>query len=343
MDTVISAVSLMSPAGVGVGPFREAVRTGTAVPGGPVGDFHVAEPPATGRAVRLADRPSAMALATIGTLLDGGAADRCPPARRGLVLGSAAAGIDQSMTLTRDSLTRPRPDNVNPALVPACVMNYASAQAAIEFDLRGPNATVTAGRLTGLAALRYARRLLAAGRSDMVVCGAYEDLNERRVAIAEAAGVRGVPAEGCCAFLVEPGERAREHGRSVLAEVLALETGVFADPGEAFDVLGAAVGRALHAAGAAPSDVGLLVPAGREDARLPGLGKARVVRPAELIGDTHGAAAAFQVAAAIAADAAGAGDGDGCLALVTAVEPDGHVGCCLLRTRRQGDNEETDT
>lgn len=326
MTTVISAFEVMTSAGVGAEPFAAALAPGAAPVHGPVPGFATGDDSTVASRVRLADRPSAMALAAIASLLPDGAARSWDPARRALVLGSGAAGIDQSMTVTRDSLTRPRPDNVNPALVAACVMNYASAQAAIRFDLRGPNATVTCGRVTGLAALGYARRLLAAGRADAVICGAYEDMNERRTGIAAAAGVAGPAAEGCCVLLVESAERARAHGRPVLAEVLAVETGVFTEPGDAHDALRSVAERALRRAEAVPEDVGLVVPGGDEDP-LPG---ARVVRPAEAVGDAFGAAAALQLAAAVIAGSRGT------LALVTATDPDGHAGACLLRVADPG-------
>ncbi len=321
MNTAISLMSVLSPAGTGAGAYAEALRSGTRAPGGAVPDLDTGTPEPLPSRVRLADRPSDLALAAIGSLLDGVAMEDWPPERRAIVLGSGAAGIDQSMTLTRDSLTRPRPDNVNPALVPACVMNYASAQAAIRFGLRGPNATVTAGRLTGLAALGYARRLLSRDRADAVICGAYEGLSDRRVAIAEAAGVKRPAAEGCCVFLVEPAERAHARGRPVLAEVLSLETGVFGEPGDAAGVLRDTAVRALRRAGAAADDVALLVPGGGEDV----LAAARTVRPADVIGDAFGAASALQVAAAVTECPPGG------LALITSADPDGHAGACLLR------------
>ncbi|MEU4824499.1 beta-ketoacyl synthase N-terminal-like domain-containing protein [Actinomadura sp. NPDC023710] len=340
MSTVISAMALMSPAGAGAGVFGEAIRAGVPLPGGAVEDFRTDAADPSARPVRLVDRPSAMALAAIGDLLGPDVLAGWPPHRRALVLGSGAAGIDQSMTLTRDSLTRPRPDNVNPALVPACVMNYAGAQAAMAFDLRGPNATVTAGAATGLAALRYARRLLASGRADAVVCGAFEDLNERRAAIAEAAGRATRPAEGCGVFLVEPADRARSHGRPVLAEILALESRVFDEPCHAPAVLDAAVRRALRTGGAGPENVGLLVPSGQEDAGLRLPAHTRVVRPSEIVGDAFGAAAALQVAAAIAVRDASREraslDPAGGLALITTIDTDGHAACCLLRTGGRG-------
>ncbi|MFV2173178.1 beta-ketoacyl synthase N-terminal-like domain-containing protein [Actinomadura sp. LOL_016] len=345
MTVVISGMALMSPAGIGVDAFRDALRGGAALAAAAVEDFRTEPPAGTGRPVRLIDRPSAMAVATIADLLRPDVLAARPPHRRALVLGSGAAGIDQSMALTRDSLTRPRPDNVNPALVPACVMNYASGQAAIAFDLQGPNATVTAGRATGLAALQYARRLLVRDRADAVVCGAYEDVNPRRAAIAAAAGRASREAEGCCAFLVERAEAARAAGRPPLADVLAVESGVFGSSRDATRVLDGAVRRALRSAGAEPGDVGRLVPSA-DEAVPPSVppsaspSPVRIVRPARVIGDTFGAMAAFQVAAAIV-ETDGSPEYDSRrdprpdLALVTTLDPDGHAWCCLLRTHRR--------
>ncbi|MFD0535985.1 beta-ketoacyl synthase N-terminal-like domain-containing protein [Actinomadura luteofluorescens] len=340
MNTVISAMALMSPAGVGAGPFGEAIRAGVPLPGGAVEDFRTEAPDPSARPVRLVDRPSAMAIAAIGDLLGPDVLAGWPPHRRALVLGSGAAGIDQSMTLTRDSLTRPRPDNVNPALVPACVMNYASAQAAMAFDLRGPNATVTAGAATGLAALRYARRLLASGRADAVVCGAYEDLNDRRAAIAEAAGREARPAEGCGVFLVEPAERARSHGLA----------GAGRGPRAGEPRLRRALPRPRRAGRRRAQSAAhrrrrprerrppRALRAGGRRLRLPA--HTRVLRPSEIVGDAFGAAAALQVAAAIAVRDASREraslDPAGGLALITTIDTDGHAACCLLRTGGRG-------
>jgi 3-oxoacyl-[acyl-carrier-protein] synthase II len=322
VSAVISLMSLMSPAGAGEAAFTEALRAGGRTPGGPVAGFEPAE--AAASPAQLVNRPSALAVAAVADLLDRAGLDGWEPARRSVVLGSGAAGVDESITMTRDSLTRARPDKINPALVPACVMNYAAALAAMRFDLRGPNVTVTAGRVTGLAALGYARRLLARDRADAVVCGAFEDVGERRTAIAEAAGVKGPAAAGCGVFLVEPAARARAAGRTVLAEILALDTGAFAEPADAEPVLAQTVDRALSRAGVDAADVGLFVPAGEE--APPHAGNPRVVRPVEVFGDAFGAAAALQVAAAITEGSPGG------LALVTATDPDGQTGACLLRT-----------
>lgn len=283
---------------------------------------------------RLADRPSEMATETIGALLGEGVLDGCPPSRRGLVIGSGAAGMDQTMTVTTDSLTRDPPYLVGSALVPACVMNYASALCAIRYDIRGPNVTVTAGRVTGLAALAYGRRLLRCGRADLVVCGAYEDWNERRTAIERllagdrAGGERPVPGEGCCVFLLETAGHARLRGRPALAELVALEAGTATGTVDRHTVLAGVLDRALRRAGVDGADVAVAVTSADDERTCrSALPDATWVRPAEVVGDTYGAEAAFQLAAALLADR----DGPDRLAVVAATDPDGQVGCAMLR------------
>jgi 3-oxoacyl-[acyl-carrier-protein] synthase II len=327
---VLTGLAMATTGGIGRAFGDGAPRAGV------VCDLEVrAEPVPTGPG-RLADRPATMTIDTLEPLLDG-AFDDCPPERRGLVLGSGSAGIDQSMTVTSDSLTRARPFNVNPALVPACVMNYASAQCAIRFDLRGPNVTVTAGRVTGLATLGYARRLLLRNRADLIVCGAFEDLNDRRAALhalrtpaAHASGPYApsprAPAEGCCAFLLETGRHAHDHGRPVLAEVVALDSRVVADPEDESRILAATLTRVLT--GIDPAEVTLAVSSGTAERHLrPFLPNAVWTSPADVLGDTLGATAAFDLAVAALSRAR--------LAAVICADPDGQVACAVLRSGAQ--------
>jgi 3-oxoacyl-[acyl-carrier-protein] synthase II len=326
---VLSGLAMTTPAGIA----RELAHPSalrTTASRGVVTDIEAQADPAPAGPGRLADRPSAMATDTLEALLDN-ALETCPPARRGLVLGSGAAGIDQSMTVTTDSLTRTRPYNVSPALVPACVMNYASALCAIRFDLQGPNVTVTAGRVTGLSAITYARRLLRQDRADLVICGTYEDLNDRRVAIgnlAAANGSHGAPGEGCCVFLLEKKSQAARQERPVLAEILALEFGVVTSAGDEQVMLVDVVERALSRAGVNGGDVILAAASGDEQTALhASVPNAEWIVPAEVIGDTLGSAAAFQIAAAVLSRQAALGG----IALVVAIDPDGQVGCAVLR------------
>lgn len=323
--TVISGMAMVTPNGI-AGQLAGALSARGVVAG-----LRAQADPAPPSPNGLADRASAMAADAVAALLEPVSGD-CPPSRRALVLGSGSAGIDQSMTLITESLTRSRPFNVSPALVPACVMNYASALCAIRFGLQGPNVTVTAGRATGLAALAYATRLIRLGRADLAVCGAYEDLNDRRgalQALAEADGGYPPPGEGCCVFLLEAGERASRSGRPALAEVVALESGVVTRPADSGAVLTEVVGRALARCGAVGDDIAVVAVSGGEERVLrPLLAAATWIRPADLLGDTLGAAMAFQAGAALLAGQPAAGR----LVMAVATDRDGQAGCVVLRS-----------
>jgi 2,3-diaminopropionate biosynthesis protein SbnB len=260
------------------------------------------------------------------------------PGERGIVLAGDLVTTDQAMEVMRESLTEEQPYYVDTKRFPSSVMNHAAAQCAIMHGFKGPNSTVTAGRVSGLAVLNYARRLHLARRAKVVLAGAVEDLNPRRSWITWHGHGQRSPAplgEGCCLFLTETRESAAEHGRQVVAEVLALEFGVAAGPGDVVGALTGSIGRALARAGVTAGEVPAAWLSGLEGddehaavraALGPGV---RTTLPARLIGDTAGAAGALQAAAAIAESAS-----DEQVALVTAVDPDGQVGCGLFREKR---------
>jgi 3-oxoacyl-[acyl-carrier-protein] synthase II len=353
MNVVISAMAVVSSLGIGTGPFVAGWRAGrsafTPTTDGPapragrVTGLADDEDFAATKQVRLKERSSALAVGTVAKLLAAADLTGVPAARRGIVLGSALASIDTFMDISRDSLAGAKPYFVDHKRVPACAMNYTSSQAAIRFDLRGPNVTVTAGRATGLVALTYARRLVRAGRADAVLCGAFEEVTARRLRIEAAAGRlhHGTPpGEGCCVFLLEAAGSAARGGRAALAELLGCAAGVFTDPQGGGDALAATVARALNRAGVDAQDVRAVVrgtPGGgsltNQEARViaglvPGV---PVVDPAALVGDTYGASAAFGVAAAIVdADARHRAG----VTLVTSIDPDGQVACGVLRPMR---------
>ncbi|MEV4257291.1 hypothetical protein AB0J52_29395, partial [Spirillospora sp. NPDC049652] len=170
------------------------------------------------------------------------------------------------------------------------------------------------GRASGLTALAYADRLLRAGRADAVIAGAFDELTDRRLAVEAAAGRPAADAaEGCCVFLLESARSARAAGRRPLAELLAHGGGVGAD-------VGAVARRVLRRAGTSPEAVRLAV-GDLGDTPAP---NARVLDARAIVGDTAGAAAAFQAAAALVTPGAG-------LTLLSALDPDGQVACALLR------------
>ena len=344
---ILSAMSVISPYGVGTRAFTDGIRAGAVAVTpksieddlphtgtGLVPEADLAPLTAAAKGKRTLGRGGGLAVGAVGLMLGEHDLADVPSGKRGLVLGGDLVTTDRAMAIMRDSLTSSAPYHINAKEFPGSVMNHAAAQCAIRFDFKGPNATVTAGRVTGLAVFNYARRLHRAGRASTLLVGAVEDFNERRAWLTwhghgeQASDPLG---EGACVFLAESAQSAREHGRTPLAEVLALEFASARQSESQTDVLSRAIRRALDRAGLAPSDVRACALSGvdgdpEHQAVTATIGThPRLLHPARLIGDTDGAAAVFQLAAAIAT-----ADG-GEVALVTATDPDGQVGCGLFR------------
>ncbi|UVS80640.1 beta-ketoacyl synthase N-terminal-like domain-containing protein [Actinokineospora sp. UTMC 2448] len=339
---VITAWSAVSPYGVGRAAFVDGLhaRTATAteldkqVWAGPddtaclVPDFTAAG--ALGKkGTRSMDRATGLAVAAVGRMLDDQPAGRetATGDHAALVLGTTTGSAQSMMDFTRDSLTSEKPFFVDPSRFPNTVMNCAAGQCAIWHQLRGPNATVAGGRVAGLHALNYGRRLLLTGRANTALCGAVEEYSAARAWLHRIGATTdtAVLGEGCAMLQVEHGGSDR-----ALADVLSVEFGAFAT--DYRDALRACVRRALDRSGTTAADVWAVSPCGTA-----GPGEAEVlagyggVRPdLSGIGDTAGAAAAMQIAAVLALaerDRAAAGR----TALVTAVDQEGVVGCTVLR------------
>ena len=360
--TVITAWSAVSPFGLGPEAFEAALRGGatsaaSAVPeawGVPEQEVCRVPDDALGhvlsrKGTRSMDRVTALAVATVGRLLDDRERHGAVATGEGLalVLGTTTGSAQSMMDFTRESFLGKMPFFVDPARFPNTVMNCAAGQSAIWHCLKGPNATVAGGRIAGLHALNYARRLLRAGRAEAVLCGAVEELSRARCWLewhSRPAGESGaVSGEGCAVFLVELAAATPVPGRRPLADVLTVDFGTFTGDGAA-TALEACIGRALHRATLTPDTIWAVAPSGAGEAEQAALdavlgSRATVqVRPVELIGDTRAAAAAFQIAAVLAV-AAERPDPAGRLALITAVDAEGVVGCALLRIRPGGQEE----
>jgi 3-oxoacyl-[acyl-carrier-protein] synthase II len=347
----ISAWSAISPFGYGRDAFAEGLRAERSTVGTPdSGTWDVEDDSAClvpefdlrellgAKGTRSMNRVTGLAVATAGQLLAEIGYDRDGEGTEdiGLVLGTTTGSAESMMSLTRASLVGDRPDHIEPALVPSCVMNCAAGQVAIWHQVKGPNATIAAGRNTGLLALNYARRLLVTGRAQRVLCGAAEEYTTARSRLERAA--RGgepadvPPGEGCAMLLLEPEAEVLARGDSPLATLLGFEsrTALDGDVGAAtafavrrlLDRAGVSVSEVKAAAGSAAGGVG----AASENAALldlfgPGVtGKALV---SSLIGDTASAASVFQLAGLLATSEG--------LAVVTACEDDGSVSAILVR------------
>ncbi|QEV19972.1 beta-ketoacyl synthase N-terminal-like domain-containing protein [Streptomyces alboniger] len=347
---VITAWSAISPFGFGADAFRAGLRGGVPAAAPGAGAARLV-PDFDGRAVlgkkgtRSMDRVTALSVAAVRELVDRPDAPAAPaggPAP-GLVLGTTGS-VQSTMDFTRSSLDGERPFYVDAARFPNTVMNCAAGQCAIWHGLKGPNATVAGGRAAGLLALNYARRLQAGGRAGTLYCGGAEEYSDARAHLHQhAQGTPGTPGtavlgEGAAVLRLEPGGSGADGAaeRDGLAEVVALEFGVYEDAGEIPATLLRCLRRVLERAGARPEDVALVAPGAAEGPEQEALSALFGHRPpaqtdcAALIGDQAAAAAAFQVLTVLVRaeeDPALAGR----LALVTAVDHDGTLGCALLR------------
>lgn len=92
------------------------------------------------------------------------------PGRVGVVINAAVAGFDTVEVATRRFLD-PCAGRIGPHFVSSSLTNMPACEVAIDLGIHGP---VTAGALacaSGLYAFVEARRLVAAGEADVVICG----------------------------------------------------------------------------------------------------------------------------------------------------------------------------
>jgi 3-oxoacyl-[acyl-carrier-protein] synthase II len=343
MATIITAWSATSAFGHGRDAFADGVHAGVPAPAVEVSDDWSREPgPAhlvpdfdiptlLGRkGTGSMDRATALAVHTVGLL------EKDVPAgeRTGVVLGTTSGSTLTQFTFTAHSLTRRKPFLVDPAQLPFALMNSAAARSASWYGLTGPNTTLAAGRLTGIAVLRYAGRLLRAGRASGVFAGAAEEHSGARALLERRTGNEAPLGEGCAVLFLS---RSTGGNRSAVAEVVALDTRLARD-GEQPRALAESLRHSL--AGVAPGEVWAVAVSGVDSAtaaveseavrEVLGMRVDRVVAPSRLVGDTGAATGVFGLAALLAL-AERAEEARGRVAVVTAVDRDGMVGCVVVR------------
>lgn len=95
------------------------------------------------------------------------------PLRAGAVIGSGIGGIDtlekQHQTLLEKGVRR-----ISPFMVPMMIVNMASAQVAINFNLKGPNFSTVTACAAATNALGEAFRTIKAGVADLMLAGGSE-------------------------------------------------------------------------------------------------------------------------------------------------------------------------
>jgi 3-oxoacyl-[acyl-carrier-protein] synthase II len=200
--------------------------------------------------------------------------------------------------------------------------------------------------------------LQRSGRASAVLCGAAEEFSPARARLealtcgetpsasptaapseGERPGGSTILGEGCAMVLLEPGGRPAGYRRTELAELLALEFGVYRELTDVRPALAGCMSRVFTAAHESPARLwaavssGANLPAQAEDAALAEILGDRVpvrLRTTDLVGDAGAASATFGLTALLALAAAEPA-AHGRTALLTAVDRDGVVGCALLR------------
>ncbi len=331
---VVTGAGVISPLGSSPAALHRALTSGRRAQA--IADF---DPKAHfgARNARPLDRIAQLVCAAAGlALADGG----CSLEQRrdepvGLVLGTMFAGVRTICAFDRRALEL-GPEYASPLDFANTVLNAPAGQAAIWHNLRGPNATVSAGAASGLQAIAYAADLIASGAAETVLAGGAD---ERAPEIVDALGRAGLLApdgapampfaaepagvtlgEGAAFVLLESADAARARGAAVRAEILGLASGHAMGRDGVIDdcLLHAVFLAALNEARTAPDDVDVVSAAANghpgvdaAEARALGALFAGRERPVAVMamkawtGETLGASGALQTIAVLEAARSG--------------------------------------
>jgi len=165
----------------------------------------------------------------------------------------------------------------SPALFPSTVMNAASSQVSIRFNIQGFNATVSTGYTSGLEALKYSILALETGKAKTVLCAAVDTLSYPLFfgfhKLGYMAGIKGLPiscpfdkrrngpvlGEAATVLCIEDEKCARERNVPILARVKSVanyyDTAKMGKIKPGGDGLEKAIRQVLDEARIAPQDI----------------------------------------------------------------------------------------
>ena len=252
----------------------------------------------------------------------------------GLVLGTMFGSVESISAFDRQILQE-GPRSVNPMGFPRTVINSPAGHVAIRFGLTGLNTTISAGTVSSLQAIAYAADFIADGRAEVLLAGGVEELSAltysgfcaaRLLAGSEEAGVRcAAPldvnrsgfsvGEGAVVLVLESPEHAARRGATIIAEISgsgATHRAPAAGAVRQSDAAARAMRAALADAGVDPACVGSVC-ACANGSRTGDEVEARAIASVfgdgaetlpvhsikSMVGETLGAAGAFQVAASL--------------------------------------------
>lgn len=239
--------------------------------------------------------------------------------------------IEFDREVLRDGL-----DFSNPALFPSTVLNAASSQISIRFNIQGFNATISTGYTASLDALRYSIDALESNRAEIVFSAGVDALTSSLFFgfhhLGYMAGLKGIPVscpfdkrrngpllgEAAVVFCVEDEKRAKKRGANILARVRsvasyfdAFRMGKIHPQGEGIEK---AIGKALDEAGLAPREIDYISSCANSSLELDSievkvfknifgerLKSIPVSSIKSMLGETFSAAGALQIASCIGA------------------------------------------
>ncbi|MBI4517701.1 MAG: hypothetical protein HY699_17990 [Deltaproteobacteria bacterium] len=249
----VTGIGVVSPIGIGRERFWAALADGQSGIARSEGRLVAAEVPSvaakvrdfaarefiTSAQLRRMDNCSRMVVAASRMALDdaGIAAATLPPARVGVIVGSALGDISESAVQLERVFSK-GPAAASPMIFPNLVLNAAASYTAMELGVTGVNFTVTQAETTGEQAIILGCAAVRAGRADVVLAGGGDelagivcDIYRRAGALSGQhggdewcspydAGRNGVVlGEGAAMLALESAERARVRGARVYAEI----------------------------------------------------------------------------------------------------------------------------
>ena len=200
------------------------------------------------------------------------------PSRAGVFVGSGMGGT-QTMDGGYQTLYGEASDRIKPFTILMGMHNAAAAWIGIEHELRGPNMTYSTACSSSAVAIGEAWLRVASGQLDLAIAGGAEaplsngslkawealhtvatiDVGEPSASCRPFSRNRSgmVLGEGAAMLVIEPWERAKARGATVLGEILGYGLSNDASHITQPSVEGqaAAMRAALHSAAMAPSDV----------------------------------------------------------------------------------------
>ncbi|MGH7320175.1 MAG: beta-ketoacyl-ACP synthase II [Candidatus Rokuibacteriota bacterium] len=204
------------------------------------------------------------------------------PVRAGCLVGSGIGGIESIVDWHKVLVDR-GPGRISPFFIPALIVNMASGQISMRYNLKGPNSAVITACATGNHAIGDAFKVIQRGDADLMLAGGSEaiiielciagfcsmkalstrnDAPERASRPFDAGRDGFVVGEGAGLLVLESVEHARRRGARIYAEVVGY--GMTADahhmtaPDPEGDGAARAMAGALSDGGLAPEAVGYI-------------------------------------------------------------------------------------